>query len=104
MADVRNIVNRFSDHRVLVLGDVMLDEYVTGDCSRISPEAPVPVISVGSCRTVLGGAANTAANITSLGGQAVLLGLIGDDEAGHELAARAQHGGIEFMPIRDGRP
>ena len=56
--------------RVLVLGDAILDEYLTGDCSRISPEAPVPVLRVRSARQVLGGAANTAANVVSLGGRA----------------------------------
>ena len=53
---------RFDRQRVLVVGDLILDEYVTGDCSRISPEAPVPILKFGSFRSVPGGAANTAAN------------------------------------------
>src|SRR3990172_11167161 len=63
----------FRRHRVLVLGDAILDEYLEGDCGRISPEAPVPVLRVVRSRRVLGGAANTAANIVSLGGSATLL-------------------------------
>jgi D-beta-D-heptose 7-phosphate kinase/D-beta-D-heptose 1-phosphate adenosyltransferase len=97
-------LDSFPAHRVLVLGDVMLDEYLTGDCSRISPEAPVPVVSVTSSRAVLGGAANTAGNITSLGGRAVLIGRVGDDEAGRRLTAMTGDAGIEFVPIREARP
>ena len=72
----------FKHRRVLVLGDAMLDEYLLGDCSRISPEAPVPVLKVNSSRRVLGGAANTAANVVSLGGHATLIALVGNDEGG----------------------
>src|SRR4029453_13504139 len=69
----------FPRRRVLVLGDAILDEYLVGDCSRISPEAPVPVLKVSSSRRVLGGAANTAANVVSLGGHATLIALVGND-------------------------
>ena len=65
-ADVSSLtryVSDFSRRRVLVLGDAILDEYLLGDCSRISPEAPVPVLKVHSHKQALGGAANTAANI-----------------------------------------
>src|SRR5258707_10491055 len=62
-------VSLFPQKRVLVLGDAMVDEYLHGDCSRISPEAPVPVLRVSSSRRVLGGAANTAADIVSLRGE-----------------------------------
>ena len=96
--------DRVARARVLVVGDVMLDEYLTGDCSRISPEAPVPVVSVTASRAVLGGAANTAANITSLGGRAVLVGLVGDDGPGRQLGLSAENAGIEFVPVTDGRP
>src|SRR5262249_35915285 len=61
----------FEGHRVLIIGDAMLDEYLSGDCSRLSPEAPVPVLRVSGSRLVLGGAANSAANVASLGGQPV---------------------------------
>src|SRR5260370_42058750 len=75
----------FKDRRVLVLGDAILDEYLGGECSRISPEAPVPVLNVSSSRRVLGGAANTAANVVSLGGRATLIALVGADEGGTTL-------------------
>jgi D-beta-D-heptose 7-phosphate kinase/D-beta-D-heptose 1-phosphate adenosyltransferase len=104
MSPFQTLVQGFPDHRVLVLGDVMLDEYLTGDCSRISPEAPVPVLAVRSARTVLGGAANTAANISALGGHVVLVGLTGRDGVGRQLAEQAAASGIEFVPVLDDRP
>src|SRR3954468_8191547 len=70
----------------------MLDEYVRGDVSRISPEAPVPVLEVKSHDWRLGGAANAAANIQALGGAATLIGVVGKDETAAILADRlAQH-------------
>ena len=89
---LRSAIERFADYRVLVLGDVMLDEYLTGDCSRISPEAPVPVLAVTSSRAVIGGAANTAANIAALKGGAILVGLVGDDHTGRELSCESGGG------------
>ena len=71
--------------RVLVVGDVMLDRYWFGEVSRISPEAPVPIVHVKKTEERPGGAANVARNIASLGGQATLLSVIGDDEAGRAL-------------------
>ena len=76
-----------SNARVLVVGDVMLDRYWFGDVSRISPEAPVPVVHVQRTEERPGGAANVARNIASLGGKATLLSVVGDDEAGRTLAA-----------------
>ena len=76
-----------SNARVLVVGDVMLDRYWFGDVSRISPEAPVPVVHVQRTEERPGGAANVARNIASLGGKATLLSVVGDDEAGRSLAA-----------------
>ncbi|MBU3725493.1 MAG: D-glycero-beta-D-manno-heptose-7-phosphate kinase [Burkholderiaceae bacterium] len=76
--------------RVLVVGDVMLDRYWFGDVERISPEAPVPVVRIQDIDERLGGAANVARNITALGASSVLMGVVGDDEAGlrvHELIA-----------------
>ncbi len=72
--------------RVLVVGDVMLDRYWFGDVSRISPEAPVPIVHVNKTEERPGGAANVARNIASLGGSATLLSVVGDDEAGRVLA------------------
>ncbi len=76
-----------SNARVLVVGDVMLDRYWFGDVSRISPEAPVPVVHIQRTEERPGGAANVARNIASLGGKATLLSVVGDDEAGRSLAA-----------------
>jgi D-beta-D-heptose 7-phosphate kinase/D-beta-D-heptose 1-phosphate adenosyltransferase len=84
----------FSALSVLCVGDLMLDRFLQGDVERISPEAPVPVIRVRETREMLGGVGNVASNIASLGGRAVLLGLVGDDEAGarlrHILAGQAR--------------
>ena len=75
----------FSRTRVLVVGDVMLDRYWFGDVSRISPEAPVPVVLVRRTEERPGGAANVARNITALEGGATLLSVVGNDEAGETL-------------------
>lgn len=81
---IGRILSRFRDRRVLVLGDVMLDEYLVGEVHRISPEAPVPIVDVHTATHVPGGAANVASNIASLGGQPVLVGVVGtDDNADH---------------------
>ncbi|MBU4434820.1 MAG: D-glycero-beta-D-manno-heptose-7-phosphate kinase [Alphaproteobacteria bacterium] len=77
----------FAGKTVLVLGDVMLDRFIYGAVDRISPEAPVPVIAVERETAMLGGAGNVARNVAALGGKAVLIGLIGDDEAGRALTA-----------------
>ncbi|MDB5627774.1 MAG: bifunctional heptose 7-phosphate kinase/heptose 1-phosphate adenyltransferase [Tardiphaga sp.] len=87
---------------VLCIGDVMLDEFVYGDVSRISPEAPAPVILARRSEINIGGAGNVARNIASLGATCIFIGLIGDDEAGNTLAtAIAQCNGIEAHLIRD---
>lgn len=78
-------LERFSNHRVLIIGDVMVDEYLTGEADRISPEAPVPVVKVESQKLLVGGAGNVARNITSLGGQCALVGVRGSDSAGRSL-------------------
>jgi D-beta-D-heptose 7-phosphate kinase/D-beta-D-heptose 1-phosphate adenosyltransferase len=75
----------FAGKTVLVLGDVMLDRFIYGAVDRISPEAPVPVIAVERETAMLGGAGNVARNVAALGGKAVLIGLIGDDDAGRAL-------------------
>ncbi len=80
---------------ILVVGDVMLDRYWSGQTSRISPEAPVPVVHVNANEERPGGAANVALNIASLGGQAVLLGYVGNDEAGRSLANTLQAHGVQ---------
>lgn len=86
---------RLRDARVLVVGDVMLDRYWIGNVNRISPEAPVPVLGVTRVDDRLGGAANVARNIVSLGGKATLISVVGDDEAGESLRRLAQQAGID---------
>jgi D-beta-D-heptose 7-phosphate kinase/D-beta-D-heptose 1-phosphate adenosyltransferase len=81
---------RFDQAQVLVVGDVMLDRYWHGETSRISPEAPVPVVKVGSTEDRPGGAANVALNIAALGAGVSLTGLVGDDSAAKVLAERVE--------------
>jgi rfaE bifunctional protein kinase chain/domain len=87
MNAVPDDIGRFARLRVLVVGDMMLDEYVWGEVSRISPEAPVPVVQVKRRTHVPGGAANAAAGVVALGGNAALIGIVGEDEAGRTLCA-----------------
>ncbi|MHB1098417.1 MAG: D-glycero-beta-D-manno-heptose-7-phosphate kinase [Burkholderiales bacterium] len=94
-------VPSFSSARVLIVGDVMLDRYWFGDVERISPEAPVPVIKVGRVEDRTGGAANVARNIASLGAQATLLSVVGDDEAGRSLEALLKNEGVNALLHRD---
>ena len=86
----------FSHLTVLCVGDVMLDRFLHGDVERISPEAPVPVIRLRETREMLGGAGNVANNIASLGGEAVLVGLVGDDEPG--ARSRTRVGEARIVP------
>jgi D-beta-D-heptose 7-phosphate kinase/D-beta-D-heptose 1-phosphate adenosyltransferase len=97
-------IHDFALRRVLVLGDAIVDEYLTGECSRISPEAPVPVLRVTDRRTVLGGAANTAANIVSLGGKSTLICLVGPDDGATTLKRSASEAGIELIAVQSGLP
>ncbi len=92
------LVERLARARVLVLGDVMLDRYVYGSVDRMSPEAPVPVLRQESLRAMAGGAGNVARNVAALGGKAVLIGLIGDDAAGRQLAEML--GGEQGVTVR----
>ncbi len=87
--------------RILVVGDVMLDRYWFGDVSRISPEAPVPIVRIEKREARLGGAANVARNAAALGAHAGLLGVVGADEAGEEVAQLLASGGIHSYLKRD---
>jgi len=87
--------------RILVVGDVMLDRYWFGDVSRISPEAPVPIVRIEKREARLGGAANVARNASALGARAGLLGVVGADEAGDEVEQLLQGGGIQSYLKRD---
>lgn len=81
-----DLVLKLANGRVAVIGDLMVDHYVSGVVGRISPEAPVPVLHVSRERHVLGGAANVAANVAALGGKAELIGVVGDDPMGRMFA------------------
>jgi rfaE bifunctional protein kinase chain/domain len=85
---------QFSKARLLVVGDVMLDRYWFGDTSRISPEAPVPVVQVGKVDERLGGAANVARNVAALGANTTILGIVGDDEPGKRVVELLKSGGV----------
>lgn len=89
----------FTEAKVLIVGDVMLDRYWSGETSRISPEAPVPVVHVKSNEERLGGAANVALNIASLGGSVTLLGYVGQDEAGDSLQTILTNNGVNNQLI-----
>ena len=90
----RNLLEKLSQVRLLVVGDVMLDRYWFGEVNRISPEAPVPVVRVTRQEERMGGAANVAYNIVTIGARASLLSVVGDDEASHQLEALVAASGI----------
>jgi D-beta-D-heptose 7-phosphate kinase / D-beta-D-heptose 1-phosphate adenosyltransferase len=108
IADVElaDLVRRFAGARVLVLGDVMLDRYVSGNASRLSPEAPIPVLRPESSRATLGGAANVALNVATLGGHVALVGVIGEDAAGAEVGRllAASPGIAPYLVVAAARP
>jgi D-beta-D-heptose 7-phosphate kinase/D-beta-D-heptose 1-phosphate adenosyltransferase len=83
--ELKTIADRFASKTVLVVGDLMLDRYLWGSVSRISPEAPVPVVELSGETTRLGGAANVAGNVASLGARTRIVGVVGDDEHGREI-------------------
>src|SRR6516164_9100984 len=98
MLDFDALSHAIADKTVLCIGDLMLDEFVYGEVSRISPEAPAPVIAARRSETNIGGAGNVARNITSLGGRCIFVGLVGDDDAGAQLkAALAKEARIESV-------
>lgn len=84
---------------ILVVGDAMIDRYITGASTRISPEAPVPVVKAGSEEMRAGGAANVAANVSGLGARCSLLTVCGDDPAGEELIALMAGHGVAIDPV-----
>jgi len=95
---LKAILNAIRGKRIVVIGDVMLDNYVWGDASRISPEAPVPIVKVANETCTAGGGANVAMNIAALGGNAALFGWIGDDHNGQRLANVLKAGHVEIIP------
>lgn len=93
------LVGHLAGQRLLVVGDLVLDEYQIGRVSRLSREAPVPVLEQTRAEYVPGGACNPAANIRSLGSDALLIGLLGQDEAGARLSAELQRRGLDLAGI-----
>ena len=101
---VEQLIESFAHRPVLVLGDLMLDEFIWGKVRRISPEAPVPVVEVTDQTYILGGAGNVAANVCALRGQAVPVGVIGYDAAGDRILSLMSERGMETSGIfRDHR-
>ncbi len=84
-ARINRLFSNFNNCRIVIVGDIMLDRYLWGDCSRISPEAPVPVVEIEKEEHLLGGAANVANNIAALGGAAELIGVVGKDIFARDL-------------------
>lgn len=89
------ITARIIDRRIIVLGDIMLDEFVWGDVTRISPEAPVPVVDIRRESIHLGGAANVYANLIALGADATVIGVIGDDAAGRLITTELDSSAVD---------
>ncbi len=98
-ARLREILDAMKTCKVMVIGDLMLDKYVWGSVSRISPEAPVPVVDISEETTRLGGAANVANNIVSLGASCTLYGVTGDDSDGVQLRREIEARGIDASGI-----
>src|SRR5512132_2933897 len=94
------------DRKIVVLGDVMLDHFIWGDVSRISPEAPVPVVEFGRESYMPGGAANVARNLSALQAGTALFSAVGEDSAGKQLNAllREQKVGCDGVIAVDARP
>lgn len=90
----RELISAFQKQKILILGDLMLDRYIYGTVTRISPEAPVPVVRVMNEKNMPGGAANVARNIQSLGGYAILSGIVGEDDEGKELMVALTEEGV----------
>jgi rfaE bifunctional protein kinase chain/domain len=92
------LLRRASERFIVVYGDVMLDEFVWGDVTRISPEAPVPVVDIRRESVHLGGAANVLANAVALGARASVVGVVGNDRAGEQLRAKLKETGLPDAP------
>lgn len=106
MHNIKDLIEKFSGVKVLIVGDVMLDRYWWGNVSRISPEAPVPVVKLERTSAAAGGAANVAANVVGLGAQSFLVGLVGNDsEAGilKEILSKSNIA-ADYLISTDNRP
>jgi len=106
MERLKKVISRFDSAKILIIGDLILDEFVWGDVSRISPEAPVPVVWVKSESFMPGGAANVANNIASLSGRVYMAGVVGNDERAGILkeGLRGKGVNIDGVVTDDSRP
>ena len=93
------VVDEFRNKKILVIGDLMLDHYVEGDVSRISPEAPIQILKINKERYVPGGAANTSNNIAALKAKAIVSGVIGKDEVGKKLIKELKERNIDYSCV-----
>lgn len=100
------LIQRMRDSRVVIVGDIMLDRYLVGDAERLSPEAPVPVVTVRERTARLGGAANVAMNVAALGARSLLVGVVGDDTDGAAIRQELAVGRLEDRYVLSvaGRP
>jgi rfaE bifunctional protein kinase chain/domain len=100
------LLDRMKSRRIVVIGDVMLDRYLVGDTERLSPEAPVPVVTIRETRSALGGAANVAANVAAIGASCRLVGAVGDDNHSGAIRAELAASRLEdrFLVTIPGRP
>src|SRR6185369_4526802 len=101
-----HLIQRMKESRVVVVGDIMLNRYLVGDTERLSPEAPVPVVTVRERHAALGGAANVAANVSALGARSLLVGVVGDDTDGAAIRQELAVARLEdrFVLSVAGRP
>lgn len=99
MTEISQILESASRSTIVVVGDLMLDEWIIGDASRISPEAPVPVVRLNERKIAPGGAANVVMNLRSLGSNVFVAGVVGDDASGHSLAQAMESVGAEISGL-----
>lgn len=97
--NIQSLFDQFSQKRIVVLGDVMLDTYLRGGVHRVSPEAPVPIVSLHKQEDRLGGAANVALNVVALGAEAIMCSVIGKDSEGNRLVGLLDESGISKQGI-----
>ncbi|MFC1510736.1 bifunctional heptose 7-phosphate kinase/heptose 1-phosphate adenyltransferase, partial [Candidatus Omnitrophota bacterium] len=99
MIKLKKFITKFNKKRILVIGDIILDRYIQGSVSRISPEAPVPVVLEEKSFYVPGGAANVSNNLTSLGAQVVQIGKVGNDFEGKLLKRELKRKGVDISGL-----
>src|SRR5256714_2635510 len=100
------LLHKMAGRKVVVVGDAMLDVYLVGEVDRVSPEAPVPVVTVHASRHALGGAANVAANVAAVGAECRLVAVVGDDPRGESVRLELEEGqpGSRYLVVDSSRP